>query len=88
MNEHTKEYEFGAALDALKDKRELTTGPDYSLNDFIEVPAWNAIGCVMEIRSAFYGADDARRVLLQLDCDAPESEWKWFHLEPGEYVVQ
>ena len=62
-----------------------TVRPDLSLiGEFIEVPAWNMVGQVIDEAPATHGSDDAIRVLLQTDPLRPTKS-SWFHLEPGEY---
>lgn len=59
--------------------------PELSLiGEFIEVPAWNTIGQVIDEAPATHGSDDAIRVLLQTDPNRPGRS-NWFHLEPSEY---
>lgn len=56
------------------------------IGDFIEVPAWNTFGCVMNVISAEYGSERVQCVLLQ---ESPgDFETKRYHLEPGEYTIQ
>lgn len=63
-----------------------TIRPELSLlGKFIEVPAWNMVGQVINEAPATHGSDDAIRVLLQTDPLRLRSSW--FHLEPGEYVL-
>lgn len=102
MSEHTKDSDCTVGDDGLciecgvdhSDPCENCGGAGFhkpdciSIGDFVEVPAWDVIGCVMEMRPPTMGSDDAKEIRLQLDCDAPESEWKWFRVEPGEYRVQ
>lgn len=56
------------------------------LGEFIEIPAWNVIGVVIDIEPARYGSDYAQRVLVLTD---PEDETgTWFHLEPDQFVFE
>ncbi len=56
------------------------------IGEFLEVPAWNLVGQVIDEAPATYGPDDAIRVLLQADPHRPDRA-RWFHLEPGHYTV-
>jgi hypothetical protein len=58
------------------------------IGDFISVPAWKTYGMVIGVDLAWYGSDDARRVLVQEHPDQRTADCKWFQLEPGEYVAE
>lgn len=57
------------------------------VRDFIEIPAWGAIGCVMDVKESDVGSDDCIQVLLQEDPEDPASNWKVYRLEPGQFEV-
>jgi hypothetical protein len=58
-----------------------------TIGDFIEVPAWNVTGCIVDMRPATLGSDDAIEVRLQHAPDEDERGWRWYRLEPSEYEV-
>jgi hypothetical protein len=66
-----------------------TTRVPIEPGDFIEIPAWSTIGCVMRVErdTSGLGSADCLNVLLQEDCDAPEEQWRRYRLEPNEYWV-
>jgi hypothetical protein len=55
------------------------------VGDFIKIPAWSVEGCVVDLRPATLGSDDAQEVLLEVQPDDPHP--RWYRLEPGEYEV-
>ena len=57
------------------------------VGDFIDIPAWDATGCVMAIGPATLGSPDAIEVRLQESPDAPADAWRCYRLEPDEYRV-
>jgi hypothetical protein len=66
------------------------TGPTNDIptvGDFIEIPAWEVEGCIINIRAAMFGSDAAIEVLLQTYPDQPAAKCRWYRLEPSEYRV-
>ena len=55
------------------------------VGDFIEIPAWQAFGCVQSISAAMFGSGDAREVLVQEHPDDERDKWNNYRLEPGEF---
>ncbi len=56
------------------------------IGEFIEVPAWNIIGQVIDEAPTTHGSDGAIRVLLLADPRRP-ARISWFRLEPAEFVL-
>lgn len=54
------------------------------IGDFIEVPVWNTIGCVIDKEIPYMGSEDAQRVFVNTD---PEDAGvgSWFNLEPESF---
>jgi hypothetical protein len=58
-----------------------------TIGDFIEVPAWNVTGCIVDMRPATLGSDNAIEVRLQHTPHQSEHGWRWYRLEPTEYIA-
>jgi hypothetical protein len=54
------------------------------VGDFIKIPTWRVEGCVVALRPATLGSDDAQEVLLQTSPEQTEG-MTWYRLEPNEY---
>lgn len=74
-----------AWLDSCQTQSDFETTNKIDVGDFISVPAWETHGQVIEIGPAFYGSDNAQRVLLQ---EQPEAAGKWYTLEPDEFHLE
>ena len=57
------------------------------IGDFIEIPAWKTFGMVQAIgKPPEFSPEGTIRVLLQERPDQPARAWKYYNLEPGEYI--
>lgn len=55
---------------------------EIQIGDFINVTAWGVTGQVVDAESAWFGSDNAQRVLVQ---ECPGRDGRWYHLEPGQF---